>query len=69
MFIKCSATYLDIHIKRPIPFNNYSDDLDNTIYSVVIEEKPTEVCAYGEYSKYYDLKVGNEHNENGISEK
>ena len=54
-------TYSDIHIKRPIPFNNYSDDLDNTIYSVVIEEKPTEVCAYGEYSKYYDLKVGNEH--------
>ena len=58
-------TYIDMHTGKEIPFNNYSDDIDDTYYSLITDEKPIEVCRYniygGGYGKYYDLKVGNNH--------
>ncbi|MCR5214955.1 MAG: hypothetical protein K6E10_11120 [Eubacterium sp.] len=56
-------TYIDIHADNQIPFNNYSDNIDDTFYSVVMEEKPQKVCSPDDGSNisYYDLKAGNDH--------
>ena len=54
-------TYIDIHRAREIPFNNFSDNIDDTIYSVVINEKPIEIRELGDYGRYYDIKSGNAH--------
>ena len=56
-------TYNDINEDNPIPFNNYFDNIDEKYYSVVITEKPVEVCSpeNGSDARIFDLKVGNDH--------
>lgn len=51
-----ARTFIDMHTEHRIPFNNYSEEEDNTVYSVEISEMPEKVC-----SVYYDLTVGDEH--------
>ena len=56
-------TWSDVYEDNTIPFNNYSDDIDDTFYSVMITEKPVEICSRekGNFETVYDLKVGNDH--------
>ena len=59
--LSLTRTYIDIHMDNPVPFNNYPDNIDDTIYSVVIDEKPTKVINSKNEVIYNDLKVGNDH--------
>ena len=49
-------TCLDVYTEYTVPFNNYSDKLNDDFYSVVISEKPVNV-----YGSFNDLKVGDNH--------
>ena len=51
---------INLLTEHSIPFNNYSDNIDDTMYSVVIEEIPTEVYSK-DRSVFFDLKSGNDH--------
>lgn len=54
-------TCLDIYKNHPIPFNNYPDTFDETVYSIVVEKKPNKIHELDDFGSYYDLKTGNDH--------
>lgn len=54
-------SYIDINKVHTIPFNDYSDNIDDKFYSIMIEEEPQEIYCPNSKTTYYDLKAGKDH--------